>query len=384
MMALKITFIVITRDRPRIVKRLVHSILKAGLNSFSVVLIDDSSLDSFLQTRDFMKSLSVSFVQLSSLQAGELVEKALEKANFKLEERNFIRKCTGLDSPFTGFVESFFVQHSELKPDLDSAGWQFAPYSPARNLGIFCALRFFDPDIICFLDDDCLLVHTEKLRSALQLIGTELNQRRIAAVAGIYRNLPAFEPMNVSKQQVGDKALRIFRGIDAFLRKSLAIEKARFTLMPPHMLGGALILGKSVFHKIPFDPFVARGEDHAYALDLRYYIGGDEIVIRDNHFVVGHQREAISQEKSEMNVLRDIFRFVYIKAKTGRSFISFFTARSMLASLIMLFVRPSDHRHCENELKSLLLLAPRFARENGDAFRRCYRAWHNFLHQSGT
>ncbi len=364
------------------VKDLTESLLKARLNSFSVVLIDDSNLDSFLQIRDFVKSLSISFVQLSSLKAGELVEKTLERVNLNLGEKDFIRKCTGLDSPFHGLVESSFSRPNELKLDSEGAELRFAPYSPARNLGIFCALKFFDPDTVCFLDDDCLLLQAEKLRSALQLVGTRLNQKKVVAVAGIYRDLPGLVPDTVSKKQIGSKTVRMLRGMETFLRKSLAVENARFTPMPHHMLGGALMLSKNVFRKIPFDPFVARGEDHAYAWDLRDYINKDEIAIRDNHFVVGHQKAVLSQEKSEMNVLRDIFRFVYIKAKTGRSFIPFFTVRSMLASLIELFAGRSDYGQCKNELKSLLFLAPRFAKENSDTFRRYLSVWSSFLTQS--
>ena len=148
------------------------------------------------------------------------------------------------------------------------------------------------------------------------------------------------------------------------------------------MLGGALILGKKAFYKLPFDPYVARGEDHAYAWDLRSYLVKNGIAVRDNYFLIGHQKEEISQKQTEINVLRDIFRFVYSRAKTGESFIPLFTFRWMVASLVQLFLNPSRHRQWSNELWALIFLAPRFAKENTHKFKQNHQAWSSFLRQS--
>ncbi len=378
MMDLNVTFIIITKDRPKMVRRLVDSILKANLDAFSLVLIDDSSPDNFLKTKDFLQSRSMQFLQLSTAEAGRQIEKTLEKANLTPAQKEFIKNCTGLRSPFCGYVEQFFDQ-DEPRGESTDVGLRFAPYSAARNLGIYCATRLFNPENIFFLDDDCLILHPEKLKSQIRSMERKVNQKQIVATAGIYKDLSTSRPQKNSDHRISAKIIRILRGMDAFLRKSLAVEKARFKIMPPHMLGGALILSKRVFCSLPFDPYVARGEDHTFAWDLKGYLARNEVAICDNQFIVGHKREEISPKQADLNVLRDIFRFVYIQTKTGRSFIPLFTVRWTLASLTQLFLNPLKYTQRKKELSALVYLAPRFAKENAHKFKQNLKAWNNFL-----
>lgn len=377
---MNVTFVIITKNRSKSIKQLINSILKARLDAFSLILIDDSNRSNFLQTKQFLQSLSIPFKQLSSLEAGRLVKKTLEKAILAPDKKNFIRNCMGLRSPFCDYAERFF-ERGELKLGPTNLGLWFAPYSSARNLGIYCAMRFFNPDSIFFLDDDCLIIHPEKLRSQIQLTQTKLDQKKIVAVSGLYKDLLPYKQPKTSEQRISKKALEILRGMDAFLRKCFVVRKERFQIMPPHMLGGALILSRKAFHILPFDPYVPRGEDHAYALDLKSFLDKNEIVIRDNHFIVGHQRENSSKHEY-INVLRDIFRFVYSHAKTGCSFIPLFMVRWTITSLINLVLNPSNYKHCKSELWALLFIAPKFAKENARKFRQNIRAWKSFLDQS--
>lgn len=381
MIDVDVTFVIITKDRPKMTKHLVNSILETKLDSFSLVLIDDSNHDNFLQTGDSLQSFPIPFVHLSSPQAGSYVEETLEKTSLTPDEKRFVRNCTGLHSPFCGYIEQLFERY-EMENGLTSFGLFFAPYSPARNLGIYSAVQFFNPKTVFFLDDDCLIHNPKKLRGELQLLKTKLNQREIVAIAGIYEDIMLFKVKETPEGRISSKILGILRGMDAFLRRSYGIEKARFKTMPSHMLGGALILSNNVFFGLPFDPFVARGEDHAYALDLKYYLGKNDVAIRDNRFVVGHQRDETAQKYTDVNVLRDIFRFVYVQAKTCRSFMTLFILRWLLASLIDLFLNPSKHMQRRKELKALLFVAPKFSKDNCRKFRQDFKAWSKFLRQT--
>jgi glycosyltransferase involved in cell wall biosynthesis len=377
---MKVTIIVITKDRPRLVKELINSILEARLTSPSLVLIDDSDDDNFLQTKHFLQLRSISFIQVSSPQARKFVEKTLAKANLTSNGERFIKDCTGLNSPFSKHINKLF-KRDESKSPKERKCLQFAPYSPARNLGICCAIKFFNPDIIFFLDDDCLILEPEKLESQLRLMKMQLNGKKIVAVAGIYKEITTFRQKG--ENQIVYKMVRILRGMDMFLRKTLMVEEKRFKIMPPHMLGGALVLSKKVFRILPFDPYVARGEDHAYALDLNSFLDRNEIAVRDNCFIVGHRRE-VSQTKANINVLRDIFRFIYVHIKTGCSFIAFLTFRWLLAALLQLFLNPSKYNQFKKELQALLFFAPKFAKENAHRFRQNTTAWKIFLDQLKT
>lgn len=370
-----VTFVIITRNRPHMIKRLVKSILKAELSLFSLVLIDDSNSHGFLQTRNFLQSLLIPFKQLSSCQAGKLMEETLKKMKMDPEEKIFVRSCLGLNSPFLCYIERL-PRLDDTKSKLAASSLLFAPYSPARNLGMCSALKFFDPDIVAFLDDDCLILYPDRLKDHILLIGKMLHKKRVEAVSGLYR---AFSISPRPRKRIWEKVIDILRGMDAFLRKSFELKVSRFETMPPHMLGGTLILSKKVLHELPFDPYVARGEDHAYSLDLKRLLRRKQVAIRDNHFVVGHTRQRTTRKGEDVNGLRDIFRFIYIRAKTGFSFIPFFVLRWSLASLVKLFLNPSSFAQCKNELWALLFGAPRFAKENGSKFGQSIKAWGEFL-----
>jgi glycosyltransferase involved in cell wall biosynthesis len=370
-----LAFVIITRNRAKSIKRLVESILKAELQSLFLVLVDDSDPANFRKTGNFLRSSPLLFRQLSSGQAGRLVEETLRDTSLTEREKSFIRSCTGLLSPFCGFVEQFL--ESGVKKGLIGEGLSFAPYSVARNLGIYCAVRFSRPDIVFFLDDDCEILHPEKLRDQIMLLHTTLNRKRVLASSGLYRD----PEQSHYAPHFSEKVLRTIRGMDTFLKKAFAVGRARFEIMPPHLLGGVLILSKSVFSTLPFDPYVARGEDHAYALDLKSLLSEDAIYVRDNHFIVGHRKRALNPVDAKMNTLRDIFRFVYIRRKTGRAFISFFAIRWVFASLISLFLSVRSCKQCRRELWALLFTAPRFAKINAHKFRRDLPAWNGFLRQ---
>ncbi len=361
---MKVTFVIITKNHPQKIRCLVDSILKTKLNSFSIVLIDDSQNEKFLETTKFLQSLAVPFEHLSSLQAAEHAKNTLEKIKLSKEKRIFIEDCVGLTSPFDGYQSNF------------KSGLQFAPYSPARNLGIYCAVKSFNPKTIIFLDDDCLLLHPEKLEAHLKLLRTKLGKKKIVAVSGLYKDILTSKKV---KEKTSEKIVAILRGMDFFLRKSFKVKrKLCFEVMPPHMLGGTLILSREVFLNIPFDPYVARGEDHAYALDLKSFLGKKRIAVRDNRFIVGHLKEE-RQRKDNVNILRDIFRFMYMRAKTGCSFIPFFTFRWFCISLFQLVLNPSLYKQRFNELATLLFHAPKFAKNNSNKYRSNVKAWKHFL-----
>ena len=380
MVKLNVGVIIITKDRPHMVRRLIASLAKGGLDSFCLVLIDDSNPRNFLQTRAFLKSYSIPFVHKSSLQAAAGVEKDLEETNLTVDETRFVRSCMGLHSPFDDYAERFF-DNNRRKSRQIKLGLRFAPYSAARNLGIYCAVRFFNPDVIFFLDDDCLILHPENLRNQVQLMGTKIDNAKVVALAGVYKEISSFTSEQTFEDCTRLRVLSTLRGMDAFLRKSLSVQNERFDTMPPHMLGGALMLDRRVFHNLPFDPHIARGEDHAYASDLRSVLGKNEIAARDRQFIVGHERAEASKNHEAMNVLRDIFRFVYFHAKSGKSPIAFLTVRWSLSSIVEVFSNPPKYTQCKNQLSTLIVYAPRFAKENSCRFALNLKAWPKFLNQ---
>jgi len=382
---MKVTAVVITRDRPLQVERLIDSISHPKMASLSLVLIDDSSHENFESIEKLLLSYGKMCEHKSSSEARREVENDLKKMDLARAHRSFIETCVGLRSPFVEFAESLsktILFRESLSAILSQS---FSPYSTARNLGIYCARRAYDPDRIVFLDDDCYVKSPKRLTAALQLIGKEIDGKEIVAVSGLYEDLslytrrgrhPYEEPTPTS----------ILTGMKSFLERSfLTNQQQRLTLMPYHTLGGALILSKRVFVSLPFDPFIPRGEDHAYCVDLKDRYGRDFAIVRDNLFLVRHEKHlGTSANLQEINTLRDIFRFAYLRLKVGHHFIPYFTIRWTLIAIIQMFLEPSRSKHRILELCSLLFLAGIYAKRNVDKYSETVEAWESFLKRIGA
>jgi hypothetical protein len=369
------TFIVITKDRPQLVRQLIKSLGSVEDHSISLVLIDDSHSRNFRRLRSYLKQLSLPHVHLSSLQARGLVETALKQAGLDEDHRHFVKYCTGINSPFPRSMEQLARQTNSHR--------RFGPYSPARNLGVFLAIACFNPEVLIFLDDDCKIPNSDQLVDELKLLKRSFRGKVIVAIGGIYEESGLTSFAIEGKKTTLSRAISMLQGMDGFLKKSLATGEDRLSLKPTHLLGGALILSKAVFYSLPFDPFVPRGEDHTYALDLATLLKvrkRKETFVRDRCFVVGHI--AKSGEQTHLNYLRDVFRFMYCRAKTGRSFIRFLVIRWTMVSLLKTLRRSMPvhaWKEAGRELSTLVVGAPCFAKLNALKFKQNLSAWKTFL-----
>jgi glycosyltransferase involved in cell wall biosynthesis len=379
---MKITAVVITKDRPIQLKRLIDSVLDSKIPSLSLVLIDDSTRENFERTKNFLLPHSDICEHRSSLEVRKEIESILKKMRLPRAQKSLIETCFGLKSPFRDFAKSLSKVFLFRKKFFTLFSRSFSPYSTARNLGIYHTYRVFNPEEIVFLDDDCYIKRPERLMAALQLIGKKVDGKEIVAVSGLYEDLalsirrrrhPYEEPTPTS----------ILTGMNSFLKRSFLTEQEqRLTIMPYHALGGALILSKKVFLSLPFDPFIPRGEDHAYCLDLKARYGKDFAIVRDNLFIVQHNSNAEGpQNLEEINALRDIFRFVYLHFKVGQCFIPYFTIRWALNALIHMSLQPSKSKQRLFELWALVFLARVYANRKANRYSEIAEAWKSFLNR---
>jgi glycosyltransferase involved in cell wall biosynthesis len=381
---MKVTAVVITRDRPLQVERLIDSISHPKMAALSLVLIDDSSHENFESIENLLLSHGKRCEHKSSSEARREVENDLKDMDLARAHRSFVETCVGLKSPFVEFAESLskiFLFRERLSAILSQS---FSPYSTARNLGIYCARRAYDPERIVFLDDDCYVKSPERLTAALQLIGKKIDGKEIVAVSGLYEDLSLYTPRREHPYEEPTPT-SILTGMKSFLERSfLTNQQQRLTLMPYHTLGGALILSKRVFVSLPFDPFIPRGEDHAYCIDLKDRYGRDFAIVRDNLFLVQHDKKRTPENLQEINTLRDIFRFVYLRLKVGHHFIPYFTIRWAMNAVTQMFLQPSKSKHRILELCSLLFLARIYAKRNVDEYSETVKAWESFLKRIGA
>lgn len=175
-------------------------------------------------------------------------------------------------------------------------------YAATRNLGLVLA-NILGFDSVVFLDDDAVVEDEDFLERGMYGLG-KLTRKGIPILAktGFYYNS---EGSYLSKSQ--DKWYNRFwqqgRAFNAWIEKAMRGPRLSRS---NHVCGGCLALHKEAFKRLSFDPWITRGEDLDYMLDLRMY--GSDIWF-DNTW---HMRHLPPESTSEGARFRqDIYRWLY-------------------------------------------------------------------------
>lgn len=175
-------------------------------------------------------------------------------------------------------------------------------YGAMRNLGLVVA-NTLGYDAAVFLDDDEIVDDADFLQRAMYGLG-KLTKKGIPILAktGFYFNS---EGSYLSKSQ--DKWYNHFwqqgKAFNKWITK--AMNGPRLS-RSNHVCGGCLVLHKEAFKRLSFDPWIARGEDLDYMLDLRMY--GSDIWF-DNQWSLRHLPPEDSSEGTRFR--QDIYRWLY-------------------------------------------------------------------------
>lgn len=176
-----------------------------------------------------------------------------------------------------------------------------AGYGAVRNLGLVMA-NVLGYDSVVFLDDE-VVDDADFLQKAMYGLG-KLTKKGIPILAktGFYFNS---EGSYLSKSQ--DKWYNHFwqqgRAFNKWISK--AVRGPRLS-RSNHVCGGCLALHREAFRRLSFDPWIARGEDLDYMLNLRMY--GSDIWF-DNQWSLRHLPPETASEGTRFR--QDIFRWLY-------------------------------------------------------------------------
>lgn len=175
-------------------------------------------------------------------------------------------------------------------------------YGAVRNLGLVMA-DVLGYDSVVFLDDDEVVDDADFLQRAMYGLG-KLTKKGIPILAktGFYFNS---EGSYLSKSQ--DKWYNHFwqqgKAFNKWITKAMRGPRLSRS---NHVCGGCLALHKEAFKRLSFDPWIARGEDLDYMLDLRMY--GSDIWF-DNKWSLRHLPPETESEGTRFR--QDIFRWLY-------------------------------------------------------------------------
>lgn len=175
-------------------------------------------------------------------------------------------------------------------------------YSAIRNLGLVVA-NVLGFDAAVFLDDDEIVDDPEFMHKAVYGLG-KLTKRGVPILAktGFYYNrLGKYTSM--SQNHWYNHFWEQGKAFNEWIEQAM---KGPRLSRSNHVCGGCLALHAEAFKRLAFDPWIPRGEDLDYMLDLRMY--GSTIWF-DNKWSLVHMPPESADEGERF--LQDIYRWMY-------------------------------------------------------------------------
>ena len=236
-------------------------------------------------------------------------------------------------------------------------------YGATRNVGLVVAsvLGF---DAAVFIDDDEVIDSPRFLHEAMYGLG-KLTRKGIPILAktGYYIN---DQGSYLSKWEDAWYN-RFWQQGAAFNQWITAAMKGPRLSRSNHVCGGCLAVHKEAYRRLAFDPWIARGEDLDYMLDLRMY--GSDIWF-DNKWKLRHLPPESASEGDRFR--QDIFRWIYEyrKLEYSRALIDLQQVKpESLEPYPGPFLEPGLARRI-----AITALLRSFARDDKKAYRRAAKA----------
>lgn len=175
-------------------------------------------------------------------------------------------------------------------------------YAAIRNLGLVVA-QVLGFDSVVFVDDDEVIDDEDFLEKAMYGLG-KLTKKGIPILAksGFYFNSEGTY-YSMSQNRWYNHWWQQGRAFNNWITKAMAGSRLSRS---NHVCGGCLALHRETYRRLSFDPWIMRGEDMDYLLDLRMY--GSDIWF-DNQWSLTHLPPKDRHEGHRF--YRDIFRWIY-------------------------------------------------------------------------
>ena len=180
-------------------------------------------------------------------------------------------------------------------------------YGNVRNLQLAIA-QGLGAEAMVSLDDDEVVVDQGFLSKALEFLGEEYNGSYVAGKGGFYldaagRRLPPIE------REVERDGEGLFSRKLAIMQRALReLERRPGRLVATSFVyGGDMVVHRGLFARVPFDPYVPRGEDIDYVLNAR--LKGYRFFF-DKELAVVHLPPPTRDHLKE-----DVVRFIYERLK---------------------------------------------------------------------
>lgn len=270
-------------------------------------------------------------------------------------------------------------------------------YSNIRNLGLVIA-QILHSDLVVFIDDDEVVADDEYFNKAAASIGQQIEGEKVLGVTGYYTRSKEGEYLGSDEIPWWDRFWQKGWAMNQCLKEiGLGAGIKKTTLA----LGGAMVLHRELFEKVPFDPSIVRGEDIDYLINAMMY---------GHNFFLNSQLAVLHQPPEGSNhvlgLRQDIYRFVYETRKLEYSHSKIdlrkltpddlmpypglflrhnIVWRSFLAALMTSLrdIREQDFRAHLKNIRVALFEAPAFARRHGRAYFEFQPRWAKLMRKLG-
>ena len=177
-------------------------------------------------------------------------------------------------------------------------------YGAIKNMGLAVA-AVFGHDVAVFLDDDEVVLDEDFLVNAVFGLGSLTRQNlKILAKSGFFvdpHDSPYAEPDEAWSERYWSKAAEFNKVMERAQTSQSRITRSN------HLCGGCCALHAAAFSKVPFDPYITRGEDLDYVLNLR--AAGLDVWFDNQWFVRSQPPEEMASVPSLF--MQDVHRWLY-------------------------------------------------------------------------
>ncbi len=195
---------------------------------------------------------------------------------------------------------------SEIAPTIPGEGIALRGYGAIRNLGLAVA-GILGHDVVVFLDDDELALDDSFLIDAVYGLGNLTRQGEpIVAKSGYFLNEHG-SCYAAEDHAWYDRDWNKAAEFNEWMRHAMTATRISRS---NHVCGGCMALHAEAYTRVAFDPYITRGEDTDYLINMRFY-GLD--VWFDNRWRVEHRppRTDVPSTRFAQNV----YRWIYERAK---------------------------------------------------------------------
>jgi len=240
--------------------------------------------------------------------AGEVSEDAFsEMDQFVREEVKVIRPGRTLifSSRHLKYLKDYLFQKNfeNFSTLMDLKG-----FSKIRNVGLLLA-QSLAMDVAIFIDNDEVVEDPNYLKIACEYLGRRWDGKEVLGKGGFYLNPDG--TIFLSSPRLWWRFL--WNKTKWMNRVWGKILSSRDRLVPsPMLLGGNLILHRTLFCSIPFDPYIPRGEDTDYLVNANQW--GFSILF-DKQLRIKHLHPKRSEVYFLEELRGDIERFLYEREK---------------------------------------------------------------------